>query len=120
MLMLQSSLFLTRSHLNKWWRLLLELMVVPHGVFVAINQEGNIWPMFLFGFATVFLLTQMHSSLFTRGQRVFFTVVYFSAFVILYGGKPFHRLNEPLRIPFIDYLGVLFLAGILKLVMMFM
>ena len=42
MLMLQSSLFLTRSHLNKWWRLLLELMVAPHGVFVAINQEGNI------------------------------------------------------------------------------
>ena len=34
-----------------------------------------------------------------------------------YWNKPLHRLNEPLRIPIMDYVGVLLLAGILYTVM---
>ena len=31
-----------------------------HGTLVAVMQGNGIWPMFLFGFAGIFVITQMH------------------------------------------------------------
>ncbi len=45
--MVQGSLMLTRAHLNKWWRLLLEIWVAIHGGVVAAQTGGDVlWPMF--------------------------------------------------------------------------
>ncbi len=49
-----------RVHLNKRWMFLLEILVLPHAAQVALNQGNGLWPMFFFGFAAIFLLTQMH------------------------------------------------------------
>ena len=59
MLLLQGSLFFTRLHVNKWWMVLMEVTVLAHGTIVAIVQGNNLWPMFLFGFLGVFVVTQM-------------------------------------------------------------
>lgn len=51
-------------HLNKYWRFVIETWVTVHAGVVAYQTVPNImgkelWPMFLFGFATVIILTQV-------------------------------------------------------------
>ncbi|MCA9913760.1 MAG: hypothetical protein KC496_10445, partial [Anaerolineae bacterium] len=48
--MLQGSLVFTKAHLNRKWIFLIEIMVLPHAAFVAINQGGGLVYMFMFGF----------------------------------------------------------------------
>jgi hypothetical protein len=64
LLLVQGSLFFTRSHVNRWWTLTLELSVAVHGTLVAVMSTGpnRLWPMFLFGFLAIFVITQMHGS----------------------------------------------------------
>ena len=57
--MVQGSLMFTRAHLNKYWRLLLEIWVAIHGGVVAAQTGGDVlWPMFAFGFMWLFVFTQ--------------------------------------------------------------
>lgn len=58
--MLQGCLFLTTAHLNRFWRLSLEILVLVHGTAVALTQGEGFWSMFFFGFAGIFIITQMH------------------------------------------------------------
>ena len=64
LLLLQSSLFFTRFHVNRWWTMFLETLFVIHGAIVAwyiMNKgENGPWSMFLFGGVAVFLITQLH------------------------------------------------------------
>ena len=119
LLLLQGSLFFMRIHLNSWWKLCLELIVAPHAVFVALNQPGHMWPMFLFGFLGVFVLTQVYAHIFSQRVKVLCTVGFVVCSVIAYRNKPFYQVNEPIRIPVINYLGVLILSGALFAVMKF-
>ncbi len=118
LLMVQGSLFLTRVHMNKWWTVSLELLVSIHGTFVAFQQPyPGIWSMFLFGFLAMFLMSQMHGlglPFVFKGLMVL--LVLFPA-VLIYSTKPLKNLNEPLRIPLIDYIGVYILAGVLYVIM---
>ena len=60
LLLLQGSLFYTRMHVNKWWMLTQEVLVLVHGTLVAMSNAPNFWQMFCFGFAGLFVITQMH------------------------------------------------------------
>lgn len=64
LLLLQSSLFFTRFHVNRWWTMVLETAFVVHGALVAwyiMNREQmGPWSMFLFGGMGIFLITQLH------------------------------------------------------------
>ena len=57
----------TDFHLNKYWRLLQELWVIVHGGVVAAQTGGpeqkgtKLWPMFVFGFALCFVITQVRT-----------------------------------------------------------
>ena len=58
------SLTFTKLHLNKYWRFTLETWVTIHAGIVAVQTVPNImgkelWPMFVFGFATAVFLTQV-------------------------------------------------------------
>ncbi|MEM7147752.1 MAG: hypothetical protein AAF591_21795, partial [Verrucomicrobiota bacterium] len=55
LIMLQGSLFFTRVHTNRYWMFVQEFSVLIHGTIVAFTQGPNIWPMFLFGFAGIFV-----------------------------------------------------------------
>jgi hypothetical protein len=62
-LMLQGSLFLTRIHVNRNWTFVQEVLVLFHGTSVAltsIEQGGNVWHVFFFGFTGILVITQLY------------------------------------------------------------
>jgi len=115
LLLLQGSLFLTRIHINKWWTLTQEVAVGVHGTLVAIFQGQGLWPMFAFGFAGIFILTQMHGLGWSRLVRWLVAGMYVAAAVIIYSSRGWIQLNEIIRIPLIEYLLVFVLAGLIAL-----
>ena len=105
LVMAQGSMMFMRVHLNKRWTLLLEILVLPHAVQVALNQTSNMWPMFFFGFAAIFLVTQMHG----LGLKRWVRQVFYSSFLLLtlyvyFVLREPYEVNEVLRIPLIEYL----------------
>ena len=112
LLMLQGSLIFTRVHLNRWWTLTLELLVVFHGTLVAIMTANNMWPMFAFGFAGIFVITQMHGLGLKLWSRLVILFLYIGAAIYIYSDRGWVQLNEIIRIPLIEYLAVFVLAGI--------
>ena len=117
LLLLQSSLIFNRAHVNRWWTFALEFMVLPHGVIVAWLQGKGMWPMFLFGFAGILLITQLHGLPLSRwGKRAIY-LGFLVSVVAVYGftERGFGRIDEIVRIPLIDYalIGVIYLLFLL-------
>lgn len=112
LLMMQSSLFLTRLHVNKWWTLVQEVTVLVHGSMVAIFQGNNLWRMFAFGFAAIFVITQMHGLNLSRLTRWLIGLGYAVAAIFVYSAD-WSGLNEIIRIPFIEYLVAFVMAGLI-------
>lgn len=110
LLMLQGSLFLSRIHLNRWWTLANEVIVLIHGTIVAIYQGNGLWPMFAFGFGGIFIITQMHGLGWSRLTRWAWAGAYVLAVLWIYSQAGWARLNEVVRIPVIDYV-LVFLLG---------
>lgn len=119
LLMVQGSLIYTRAHVNKYWTFALEIFVLFHGTLVAINQGigygdiNRIWPMFFFGFAGIFIVTQMHGIGLNQWARWGFLGLYLFSVIGVYSQIGWDRLNEIIRIPFIEYVLVFVLAGII-------
>lgn len=111
LLLLQGSLFMTRAHTNRWWTMSLELLVAVHGTLVAIMSSGpdGAWPMFLFGFLGVFVLTQMHGLGLSGNVRWVLAALYAGSVLLVYNGRGLGGLDEVVRIPAIEYL----LVGVL-------
>jgi hypothetical protein len=107
LLLLQGSLFLTRAHTGRWWTFTLEATVAVHGTLVAVmtSGPGGMWPMFLFGFLGVFVITQMHGLGLPATARWALAACYACAALLVYGlrGDPADALAEPIRIPAIEY-----------------
>ena len=117
LLLLQGSLFFTRIHVNRWWTLAQEVAVLIHGTIVAIYQGADLWPMFAFGFGGIFVVTQMHGLNLSKWIRWGFLIAYVGSVLFIYNDRGWAKLNEIIRIPAIDYVAVLLLAGILWLIM---
>lgn len=115
LLLLQGSLFLTRLHINKYWMVVQEVLVGFHGTLVALLQGNGIWPMFAFGFAGIFILTQMHGLSLSRWLKWAFTGIFVGGAVLVYSSRGWVQLNEIVRIPLIEYLLVFVLAGLVAL-----
>jgi hypothetical protein len=115
-LLLQGSLFFTHFHINRKWTLLLEMWVIVHGTVVALESPNNMWGMFFFGFAGIFIVTQMHGLNFTKFQKWGFTLLYLggATLVALKQGALFYTVLP--RIAVIDFIGVFILAGVLWVV----
>ena len=115
MLLLQGSLFLTRIHVNKWWTLTQEVTVFFHGTLVAISQGNGIWPMFAFGFAGMFVISQMHGLNWSKLTRWLVGLGYIAAALVVYSNRGWGQLNEIIRIPIIEYLVAFAMAGLVAL-----
>jgi hypothetical protein len=115
LLLLQGSLFFTRIHTNRWWTFFMELGVLIHGTIVAIFQGADLWPMFAFGFGGVLVVTQMHGLKLSKGVRWGLLATYVGLVLFIYSERGWSKINEIIRIPLIDYLAVLLLAGVLWL-----
>lgn len=116
LLMLQSSLFLTRIHVNKWWTLFQEVTVIFHAILVAVFQAPNIWQMFTFGFGAMFVITQMHGLNLSRFTRWAFGLSYILIMFFVYNFNIPKALAEAIRIPLIEYLVALLMAGIISFI----
>jgi hypothetical protein len=113
LVMLQGSLMFTRSHTNRKWIFLNEIIVLPHAAMVAIGQGGSIVYMFLFGFLTIFIVTQMHGlGLKTWVKNLFYAGFALSLFLTYFVIRQPYMINEVIRIPFIDYLMIFATYGL--------
>jgi hypothetical protein len=112
LLMLQGALLYTRVHLNRVWTVTLEVMVAVHGTLVAVLQGAGLWPMFFFGFAGIFVITQMHGIGLPRWAKWLILAVFIALVLVVYNGR-WARLNEIIRIPLIEYLAVFVFAGLI-------
>ncbi|RME52830.1 MAG: hypothetical protein D6790_18285 [Caldilineae bacterium] len=106
-LLSQSVLLFNRAHVNKWWTFSLETLVLVHGTLVAIYQGNGMWPMFLFGFAALIVLTQMHGLGLSSRTRIGLGIAYVIGTGLFYWlSGDLARMNEVIRIPAIEYLAV--------------
>lgn len=112
LLLLQSSLFFTPLHVNKWWTFTLEIGVLFHGSLVAYTQSPNAWPMFFFGFAGIFVVTQMHGLGLSKLTRCLLLAAYIGGALLVYSEKGLHRLQQVAWIPITEYLVVFVVAGL--------
>lgn len=117
MLLLQGSLFFTRVHRNSYWTIFLEVLVLLHATTVALYQGNNLWKMFGFGFATIFLVTQMHGLGFSRFTKICLTGLYVGCVVWAFSGEKLSKLEIILRIPLVEYLFVFILVGLLGFIL---
>jgi hypothetical protein len=107
LLMLQMSFAGTTVHMNRIWGLVLEVTVFFHGTTVAILQGNGMWPMFAFGFAFIFVFTQVHSLRLKKWMYLLILAIYFIAAFIVYnnvtGVQPLSMIHQITWIPIIEY-----------------
>lgn len=118
MLFWQSVLIFNRAHRNRWWTITLELLVLPHGVLVAITQPENMWRMFGFGFAAIFILTQMHGLGLSIRIRSLLATLFVLAVLVAYGSTgEIGMLHEISRIPVFEFgvVGVLYVLFLIAI-----
>lgn len=115
LLLVQGSLFFTRSHTNRWWTVTLEVMVAAHGTLVAFMNTGpgGMWPMFLFGFLAVFVLTQMHGLGLSVRVRSVLGALYVVVVAVVYSWRGWSSVHEITWIPLIEYALVGVVAGLI-------
>jgi hypothetical protein len=70
------------------------------------------WPMFLFGFLAIFVLTQMHGVGLSRRSRVLLGTSYVVAVLAVYSWRGWNHLFEVTWIPIIEYGLVAVIAGL--------
>jgi hypothetical protein len=108
LLLLQSSLFFTRFHTNRYWTVFLETLFVVHGAVVAwfIMDQGDNgpWSMFLFGGMAVFLITQMHGLGLSRKGKLAIALPMLAVMATFYINFPETLAGLP-RVPLIKYIG---------------
>ena len=111
-LMMQGSLMFTRAHINPWWTTLLEVAVLPHGVLVALMRHPRNWTMFAFGFIAVFLGSQMQGLGLRLWTQLAIAAGSLAGAALGYRQRGVRAaVEEPLRIPFIEYAVAGVLAG---------
>ena len=116
LLMIQAGFIFTRVHTNRWWTLTLEVLVLFHGVVVALLAGQEFWTMFLFGFLAMFVVTQMHGLGLSRLLRWFFGGLFLIALIVIYSERGWGQAHEILRIPVIDYILVFVLTALILII----
>lgn len=113
MLMIQGSLFFTRMHVNKWWKVSLETIVLVHGTVVASTVPATPAPMFAFGFLLIFVVTQMHGLGFSARTRWALLATYVVGTVGYYSIVGIEQIVHIFRVPSFEYMLLPILLGIL-------
>jgi hypothetical protein len=123
LLMLQGSLFFTRMHVNKWWMVTQEVLVLFHGTLVALSNAPHLWQMFCFGFAGLFVVTQMHGLGLSRSVRGVFLAAYVIGALCVFSDIGLGKIHQITWIPITDYVAVFVIAflvwGTMKLFSLF-
>lgn len=113
LLMTQGSLFFTRTHLNRRWTVILEVLVLVHGAMVAYAGANGLWTMFAFGFGAIFVATQLYGLGWPAWARWLTVAAYVGLVTWVYAGRGWGKLDEIARIPVIEYGLALLLAWLI-------
>ncbi|MBM4197362.1 MAG: hypothetical protein FJ197_09765 [Gammaproteobacteria bacterium] len=113
LLLLQGSLFFTRTHVNRWWTLTLEMMVIVHAILVAImNQHG--FANFVAGLLGIFVITQVYGLPWSQRTRLAVSAAYVAGVIALYAAQGrLERAWTALSIPFWDYVAVFAFSAVI-------
>ena len=112
LLMLQGSLFYTRTHVNNYWKVVSELSVVVHGVMVAI-LAGQEWPQFFGGFLGMFVVTQMHGLGLSLRTRWVLGIAYVVSVLLIYSQTAgIARAYMVTLIPLVEFILVIFVSAL--------
>jgi len=119
-LFIQLSFAATFIHRQVPWITLLEVFVAAHGTTVALlNAErfgsSVIWPMFLFGFLLVFVVTQLFGLKLPTAVRLLAIGLYAAAVAVVYYFRGYERLYELTFIPLTLYAGAVMLPWFVAL-----
>ncbi len=117
LLFIQMSFSRTKIHQNKYFNLSLEVTVLIHGTLVALTTQNAPFAMFLFGFATIFFVTQIYGIGLKKNVihilQAIFVIIALLTYSGLFNDNEFFMINEVIRIPFIEYVLVfVFVYGI--------
>ena len=112
LLMLQGSLFFTRMHVNKWWMVTQEVLVLIHGTLVALSNAPDFWQMFCFGFAGLFVVTQMYGLGMSLRTRWAFLIVYVGSAALVFSRVGLRHLHQITWIPLTEYAVVFVIAAV--------
>jgi len=116
LLVLQSSLFFTRYHTNRWWTVFLETLFIIHGTIVAYylmnTCVGPTWSYFLFGGICTFLVVQMHGLGFSAKTKLAIAVPPLVIMAVFYANAPISFFGAP-RLTLIMYVGTFMAAAII-------
>lgn len=113
LMLLQGSLFFTRLHTNRWWMFTQEILVLIHGTVVAWIHAPHLWQMFFFGFAGLFVITQMHGLGLPTWLKWGFLASYIAAVGAVFSQDGFRRIHRITWIPITEYVCVFLVAGII-------
>jgi hypothetical protein len=121
LLMLQMSLGKTKFHKNINWITLLEVYVAFHGAIVAIEAANGMWPMFMFGFLMMFIVTGMYGVISNKIALIGASAIYIVMSALVFSGvfgnqNTISDIQQITWIPIILYALVFVLAWILSLV----
>jgi hypothetical protein len=118
LLLLQGSLFYTRIHVNKYWKVVSEVSVVVHGVMVAI-LAGQQWPQFFGGFLGMFIVTQMHGLGLGKTTRWIIGLSYIAAILAIYSlTEGLARAYMVTLIPLVEFVLVAIVSLLVWLVLL--
>ncbi|NJO12110.1 MAG: hypothetical protein HC872_00055 [Gammaproteobacteria bacterium] len=115
-LLLQGSLFFTRAHTNRYWTIVIEVMVVFHGVMIAVMNANDHWHMFGFGLAGIFVVTQAHGLGLAGWLRALLVALYVAILVGYYSLAGWDNFPAVLRILVGEYVAVPILALLILLI----
>jgi hypothetical protein len=112
LLLLQGSLFFTRMHVNRWWMLTQEVLALIHGTLVALSNAPDFWQMFCFGFAGLFIVTQMHGLGLSVRTRWGFLAAYIVSISVVFSRIGMRQIHQVTWIPLTEYAVVFILTVI--------
>lgn len=115
LILVQGSLFLTKAHVNRWWTVTLEVIVLFHGAVVALNSPKQLWFQFGWGFATIFVVTQMHGLGLPRWAKWLIGLGYAGSAGLVVSQLGLPKLAQLPRVPVAEYAGVFILAALFAL-----
>lgn len=119
LLMIQMAFAYTKIHNHFIWTFILEILVLIHGTTVAIMQGNGMWPMFLTGFAVIFITTQLYGLRLKKIFILLITALFLMLLFFIYSGiiadRTFGDIHEIIRIPLIEYLLVFLFVGLIAI-----
>ena len=86
LLMFQMSMGKTKFHNNIKWITLLEVYVAFHGAIVALEAANGMWPMFMFGFMMMFIVTGMYGIISNKIALIAASVIYLAMAALVFSG----------------------------------